>query len=294
MSRISLLLTLPLVFCLSRDTDADVSDSATSFNLPLDLTDADFEVSIANGKTWVVMFYAPWCGHCKSAKPLWDKLARSAVLAEKDIQVARVDGSASGKESMKKWAVERASMSSFPSVLRFARNAKGETDVWAYTGERKATRLERFALKGEGEPIEPPGALMKLWVQVQGLGSQFVRFAGTQSVGMVVALVLALAMVVWCLGFLLGYYWREWQVGFYVNIRWGSKGDFVSMGLTPLDSGAVLVRKTKDGTVLQLNDTTQGEVFCRVGGQDFWLPSLQQLDPDAVPDSFKAEGKKTQ
>merc|ERR1712216_324971 len=130
--RISLLLTLPLVFCLSRDTVADVSNSATSFSLPLDLTDADFEVSIANGKTWVVMFYAPWCGHCKSA-----------------------------------------SMSSFPSILRFARNTKGETDVWAYTGERKAARLERFALKGEGEPIKPPGVVMKLWVQVQDLASQF-------------------------------------------------------------------------------------------------------------------------
>lgn len=41
------------------------------------------------GGHWLVMFYAPWCGHCKRLEPVWGHVAQS--LHKTHIRVARVD-----------------------------------------------------------------------------------------------------------------------------------------------------------------------------------------------------------
>jgi thiol-disulfide isomerase/thioredoxin len=33
------------------------------------LTGADFDKAVKRKKHSLIMFYAPWCGHCKKAKP---------------------------------------------------------------------------------------------------------------------------------------------------------------------------------------------------------------------------------
>jgi thioredoxin domain-containing protein 5 len=51
------------------------------------LTDATFGQKTASG-TWLVKFYAPWCGHCKRLAPTWDELA---TQAKGRFNVAKVD-----------------------------------------------------------------------------------------------------------------------------------------------------------------------------------------------------------
>jgi thioredoxin domain-containing protein 5 len=51
------------------------------------LTDATFGQKTATG-TWLVKFYAPWCGHCKRLAPTWDELATNA---KGSFNVAKVD-----------------------------------------------------------------------------------------------------------------------------------------------------------------------------------------------------------
>ena len=40
------------------------------------LTASNWKTEVINSdKLWMVEFYAPWCGHCKSLAPSWDKAA---------------------------------------------------------------------------------------------------------------------------------------------------------------------------------------------------------------------------
>jgi protein disulfide-isomerase-like protein len=39
--------------------------------------------------TWLVKFYAPWCGYCKRFEPIWDDVGKT--LADTTVQVARLD-----------------------------------------------------------------------------------------------------------------------------------------------------------------------------------------------------------
>lgn len=52
------------------------------------LTANTFESEV-KGKNVLVFFYAPWCGHCKSAKPEYEKL--KATLNRDDVVVAKFD-----------------------------------------------------------------------------------------------------------------------------------------------------------------------------------------------------------
>jgi len=52
------------------------------------LVGKNFESEV-RGKNVLVFFYAPWCGHCKSAKPEYEKL--KAELNRSDIVVAKFD-----------------------------------------------------------------------------------------------------------------------------------------------------------------------------------------------------------
>ena len=54
------------------------------------LTDDDFKPFLKKKKHVLVMFYAPWCGHCKKAKPEYMSAAEQ-FTADKKTMFAAVD-----------------------------------------------------------------------------------------------------------------------------------------------------------------------------------------------------------
>ena len=56
----------------------------------LDLGGADFESKLADIDTALVMFYAPWCGHCKKIKPEFAKSSGDLLANDPPVSLVKV------------------------------------------------------------------------------------------------------------------------------------------------------------------------------------------------------------
>ncbi|CAO1413169.1 unnamed protein product [Diamesa tonsa] len=101
----------------------------------LNLVDSDFSTRIAESGTTLVMFYAPWCGHCKKLKPEYNRAAELLRDDDPPISLAMVDCTEGGKETCSKFGV-----SGYPT-LKIFRNGENSMD---YNGPREAAGLVKY------------------------------------------------------------------------------------------------------------------------------------------------------
>lgn len=108
------------------------------------LTDATFDSYISEQPAVLVMFYAPWCGHCKAMKPEYVNAA--AKLKTENIQgiLAAVDAT---KESN---LASKFGVKGYPTV-KFFKNGEYAFDV----SYRTADQIIEF-MKNPKEPPPPP------------------------------------------------------------------------------------------------------------------------------------------
>jgi len=115
------------------------------------LTSKNFEhlTQASTGATtgdWLVKFYAPWCGHCKTLAPTFDKVAEELKGV---VNVAKVDVTENRDLGT------RFDIKGFPTVKLLS---KGK--VYTFKGRRSAEELIQFAKGGyslhEPEEVAPP------------------------------------------------------------------------------------------------------------------------------------------
>jgi len=103
--------------------------SSRNFDQTLRKSDAD---------AFLIEFYAPWCGHCKTFEPTYEVIAES-LSKEKDrkVEVYKVDGSSERALS------SRFNVRGFPSIFLV-----DGWDVYEFKGRRDHDKIVIWALKG--------------------------------------------------------------------------------------------------------------------------------------------------
>jgi protein disulfide-isomerase-like protein len=100
-----------------------------------DKTDDDPKKVFSSTKPTMVLFYAPWCGHCKTMKPEYEQL-REKYMKNPNKNVAMINC-----DDHKEFA-SKAGIQGFPT-LRYYKNPKDDKYV-DYEGPRTADAIEAF------------------------------------------------------------------------------------------------------------------------------------------------------
>ena len=87
----------------------------------------EVDAHIKNKDKTLVLFYADWCGHCKTIKPVWKEAAEKANTDSKRMVMIDVGG----KKPEQQELINKYKIDGFPTILVF-QNGKPEP----YSGKR--------------------------------------------------------------------------------------------------------------------------------------------------------------
>merc|ERR1739838_964656 len=98
------------------------------------------DVAMDKSKDVFVEFYAPWCGHCKSLAPIWDKLG-DEFASDDSVVIAKMDSTAN--------EIEAFEIQGFPTLKFFP---SGSDKVMDYNGDRTMEAMAEL-VESNGEKV---------------------------------------------------------------------------------------------------------------------------------------------
>jgi len=111
----------------------------------VELTDANFRKKVLNSdKGWLVEFYAPWCGHCKSLAAPW---ADAASQLKGKMNLGALDATQHGSTA------SEYGIRGYPTIKYFA---PGSNEAEDYEGGRTAADIVAWAEEKAADNIAPP------------------------------------------------------------------------------------------------------------------------------------------
>lgn len=137
------------------------------------LTDKNFNETIAKHKFALIEFYAPWCGHCKSLKPVYAEAATKIKEVDAEVLIAKVDA------TEEKDLGTRFSVAGFPTLKWFV---DGEPAL-DYNGGRSVDDIVNWVKKKTGPAttvLESTADLEKAKEAQVSLFAFFEKFGGDE------------------------------------------------------------------------------------------------------------------
>jgi len=118
------------------------------------LEEDNFDAFIEENEKVLVMFYAPWCGHCKRLKPEWELAATQIKDEEGTEKIAALDAQAFPK------IAKRFSVTGYPTLIYF------EDGEQKYDAGRSLKRTADGIVEYIKNPTEPPPP-EKSWAETE-------------------------------------------------------------------------------------------------------------------------------
>ncbi|CAN0892353.1 Protein disulfide-isomerase, partial [Linum grandiflorum] len=136
---------VPIFFLLlvSSALIASVSAAEEAKEFVLTLDHSNFTDTVSKHDFIVVEFYAPWCGHCKSLAPEYEKAASVLSSHDPPIALAKVDANEEANRDL----ATQYDIKGFPT-LKILRN--GGKLIQEYKGPREADGIVEFLKKQSG------------------------------------------------------------------------------------------------------------------------------------------------
>ncbi|PMD59016.1 disulfide isomerase [Hyaloscypha bicolor E] len=143
------------------------------------LTDSSFKTEIGSDKDVLVAFTAPWCGHCKSLAPIWEKVAQD-FANEPNVVIAKVDAEA---ENSKATAKDQG-VSSYPTIKFFP---KGSKEPVEFNAGRTEVDIVKYVNEKAGTHRTPGGGLDATAGTIEALDTLVQKFTGGSSIAEIAA-----------------------------------------------------------------------------------------------------------
>ncbi|CAG8956183.1 hypothetical protein HYFRA_00012100 [Hymenoscyphus fraxineus] len=143
------------------------------------LNDQTFASTIGGDKDVLVAFTAPWCGHCKTLAPIWEKVAQD-FASEPNVVVAKVDAEADNSKATAK----DQGVASYPTIKFFP---KGSKEPEMYESGRTQPDIIKFLNQKAGTHRTPGGGLDATAGTIEALDTIVAKFTGGSSIADVAA-----------------------------------------------------------------------------------------------------------